>query len=73
MILHHIPHDTYTIVIAGSMLNIDAATAEAFAAEIGATAAPTPKDVAEAAGVVVTMLPSGADVTVCLTLLLRKS
>ena len=42
--------------------DIDDATAEAFAAEIGATVAPTPKDVAEAAGVVVTMLPSGADV-----------
>ncbi len=42
--------------------DIAQATAEAFAAEIGATVAPTPKDVAEAAGVVVTMLPSGADV-----------
>ena len=42
--------------------DVNAATAESFAAEIGATAAPTPKDVAEAAEVVVTMVPSGADV-----------
>ncbi len=42
--------------------DIDGAAAEAFATEIRATVAPTPKDVAEAAGVVVTMLPSGADV-----------
>ncbi len=42
--------------------DIDRAAADAFANEIGATVAPTPKDAAEAAGVVVTMLPSGADV-----------
>ncbi len=42
--------------------DIDRAAAEVFANEIGATVAPTPKDVAEAAGIVVTMLPSGADV-----------
>ena len=42
--------------------DIDAGTAETFAVEIGATVAPTPKDVAEAARIVVTMLPSGADV-----------
>ncbi len=42
--------------------DIDRAAADAFANEIGATVAPTPKDAAEAANVVVTMLPSGADV-----------
>jgi 3-hydroxyisobutyrate dehydrogenase len=42
--------------------DVNTATAEAFAAELGAKAAPTPKDVAEAANIVVTMLPSGADV-----------
>ncbi len=40
----------------------DHETADAFGAEIGAAVAPTAKDVAEAADIVVTMLPSGADV-----------
>ncbi len=42
--------------------DVDRAAADAFAAEIGATVALTPKDVAEAAEIVVTMLPTGADV-----------